>query len=172
MRAKEKYEQLYAVYHQINSSQLEKIHKEVAYQQLLTSYHLIEELKQQSNAPINIIAIAIVIILVSVIVFINPRMIGLAVFQELKNSAPVWTGEPKTITVKGITAIDFGQYFSDTDGDELVYLAMAPEGLKTTVSGSIISIEPENSLKGEKMLDIIVSDMKHSTRAKILVIVE
>lgn len=275
-RAKQKYQELYSIYQQINDSQLEKIHKEVAYQQLVTSYHLIQDLKDSTTTPTNIIAIAVVIILVSVVVFINPRMVGLAVFQEsisqpvnfefsqsgsreitfkslpsslsvsgefvgdgtaklfaesegrrmlvfdstksniqatkftgqcidtcvlpkvgttkmtlfaevdkatlklnsinyytrLKNTAPVWNGEPKVITVQGKTTVDFSKYFTDSDGDELVYLVTTPEGINAEVSGSIVTFTADQTAKGEKFADLIVSDMKHSTRAKIKLEIE
>jgi len=274
--ARQKYQQLYGQYQQINDSKLEKIHKEVAYQQLLTGYHSIQELKQQTAAPTNIIAIALVIIILSVIIFINPKMVGLAVFQEIttqklniiysqngedeillktipssltvtgkfdgsgtarlfaeaegrklivfdstkssirskkftdqcidtcilpkigttkinliaeidnavlqvdsisyysrvSNTAPVWNGEPKSIVVKGETTIDFEQYFKDNDGDQIVYMAVTPDGISAEVSGSKITFLPEKTATGEKYADIIASDLKHTTKARIKLIIE
>jgi len=248
------------------------VHKEVAYQQLVQSYHSISDLKHQATTPTNMIAVAIVIVILSVIIFVNPRIIGLAVFQEkitqqesvefaksgikdmllneipsslsasgqfkgqgtaklyaeidgrrllvfdsqkskigagkfkeqcmdtctmpkvstkkvtlsaevneaylkidkisyytkkTKNNAPEWDGEPKKIVITGQTTTDLGQHFSDKDGDELVYLTTAPVGIKAEISGSKITITPETSEKGVKIIDLIVSDLKQTTRAKI-----
>lgn len=270
--AKKAYEELYAIYHQINDSKLEPVHKEVAYQQLVQSYHSISDLKQQITAPTNIIAVAIVIVILSVIIFVNPRIVGLAVFQEIitqplalefaqsgaqelllkefpssfsasgqfkgegtarlyaeidgrrllvfdstkskigaekfkeqcmdtctmpkvrtkkvilsaeindailtidkityytkktKNNAPEWGGGPNKIAINGQTTIDLEQHFTDKEGDELVYLARTPPGIKAEVSGSKVTITPETSEKGVRVIDVIVSDLKQTTRAKI-----
>lgn len=274
--AKQKYQELYGKYQQINDSKLEKIHKEVAYQQLVTTYHSIQELKQQTTAPTNIIAIALVIIILSVIIFVNPRMVGLAVFQEMtkqdvninfqqsgqeevllkkipssltasgkftgtgtaklyaemdgrklllfdsakskvtnqkftdqcidtcilpkigatkialtaeldnanlqidsisyysrvKNTAPVWNGELKTVRVNGETTVDFGPYFRDNDNDQIVYMAVTPEGITAEVTGSRITFLPEETTKGERYADIIASDLKHTTKARVKLLVE
>lgn len=269
--SKETYKQMYEIYHKINESSLEQIHKEVAYQQIVQAYHLIQDLKNDTTSPTNIIAIAVVIIILSMIIFINPRMVGLAVFQEKivqpvnlewsqngvqnielqavpsslsvtgelngegsarlfaevdgrrilvfdsanlkskvfkdvcadscvmpkintkklalsaevnnavivlksvgyyarnRNHAPVWDGEPKTIAITGETNVDFSQHFSDADGDNLVYMAIVPEGIKASVSGSIVTIIPDSSFKGQTYLELIVSDLKESTRAKIVI---
>lgn len=264
--AEKKYQELYAIYHKINESSLEQIHKEVAYQQIVEAHHSLQDLKQDTISPTNIIAIAVVIVIISTIIFINPRIIGLAVFQEqttqqvnivfsqsnsqateLKavpsslavsgtvtgsaklfaeidgrkllvldtnklrattfknecldtcvlpvlgsknvvftaeltngqlsiseisyyskktNHAPVWNGKPQKITLNGETTIDFEQYFSDPDGDELVYLASVSEGAKASVSGSKVTILPDENFS-TTTLDIIVSDLQESVKAKI-----
>ncbi|MBI4141747.1 hypothetical protein HY484_02370 [Candidatus Woesearchaeota archaeon] len=264
--AEKTYQELYAFYHKINESSLEQIHKEVAYQQIVEAYHSLQDLKQDTMSPTNIIAIAVVIVIVSTIIFINPRIIGLAVFQEqttqavniafsytnsqavqlksvpsslavsgkvtgnaklfaeidgrkllvldtekLKattfrnecldtcvlpvlgsknvvfnaevqngqltineityyskktNHAPVWTGEPQKITLQEETTIDFAPYFSDTDEDELVYLASSSEGAKTSVSGSKVTLTPEQGFT-TATLTIIASDLEYSTKANI-----
>lgn len=269
--AKKNYEELYSIYRQINDSKLDQVHKEVAYQQLLGAYHATSDLKQQITAPTNIIAIALVIVILSVIIFINPRMVGLAVFQEkttqllnleftqsksqqvelksiptslsvsgqfrgagtaklfaeiegrrllifdstktkitaekfqqvcidtcvmprvsttklvlfaetnnaaitinsveyysaTKNNPPIWNQEPQIITLKDTTTIDFSQYFKDIDGDELVYLATTPQGLSAEISGSIVKFSTDGSIQGQKQIELLVSDMKQTTKARI-----
>lgn len=264
--AEKNYQELYAIYHKINESSLEQIHKEVAYQQIVQAYHSLQDLKQDTMSPTNIIAIAVVIVIISTIIFINPRIIGLAVFQEqitqpvslifsessskavelkavpsslavsgkvignaklfveidgrkllvmdtnkLKattfknecldtcvlpvlgsknivftaelnnaklaisdltyynkktNHLPIWNKEPQQITLQGETTIDFAPYFSDPDGDELVYLASVTEGVQASVSGSIVTLTPQEGFT-TAILDIIVSDLEESVRAKI-----
>jgi len=170
--AQKTYQELYELYHTINNSSLEHIHKEVAYQQIVSAYHSVQDLKQETLAPTNIIAIAIVLIIVSTIIFINPRIIGLAVSQlealQQKNHAPEWNGQPTTIEVKGETTIDFAPSFKDKDSDQLVYLAIVPQDIQATVSGSIITITPDQGVTGQKTLELVVSDMKNSVRAKII----
>ena len=85
-----------------------------------------------------------------------------------KNHAPVWTGEPKTIIIQGETTIDFSRQFSDPDGDELVYLATMPEGVSASVTGSSVTIKADSAIKGQKQMELLVSDMKDTTRAKIV----
>jgi len=89
-------------------------------------------------------------------------------YSKNKNHAPVWNGAPKTITLHGPTTIDFSPYFSDPDGNDLVYLASVPEGIHATASGSTVTLTPEqNTAAGTATLTLVVSDLQYSVRANI-----
>ncbi len=97
---------------------------------------------------------------------------SLQYYSATKNNAPVWNQEPQIITLKDTTTIDFSQYFKDPDGDELVYLATTPQGITAEISGSIVKFTSDGNAQGQKQIELLVSDMKHTTKARITVDVQ
>lgn len=169
-QAQATYQQLYNAYTSINTSQLAGVHKEIAYQQLTDAYHSLHDLQNEIKTPANLIAIALVVIIISTIIFVNPQMIGLAIFQH-QNHPPVWDGQPQLITIHGETSLDLSPHFTDKDRDSLVYLALPPEGIKTSIEGSTLTITPAG-FHGDGELEILASDLKNTTRTKIPITVK
>jgi len=87
------------------------------------------------------------------------------------NQAPVWTGEGKIFTVKKSLTLDLSEYFSDPDGDDLVFLSTSSDGLTVTVEDSIVHISSRPGASGEKKLTFIASDMEKLTKVHVKIVV-
>ncbi|MBI4016710.1 MAG: hypothetical protein HY363_03380 [Candidatus Aenigmarchaeota archaeon] len=79
--AMQQYKKLLELYQIINNSSLGNVHKEMAYQQILNCRHDITQLHNDSTNSTNYVAIAVVLIIVSTVIFINPNLVGLAVLN-------------------------------------------------------------------------------------------
>ncbi len=86
--ASKQYQDLLALYHQINEASLAAIHKEMAYHHLTEVHEQLTKTHQEQNTPaINYVAIALVLLIVSTAIFLQPQLVGLAVY-EAKNTIP------------------------------------------------------------------------------------
>lgn len=76
------YNVLVKLYDQINKSSLDVAHKEIAYQQVVGAHKAITEAHADASSyNVNYIAIAVVLVIVSTVVLINPQLVGLVIFD-------------------------------------------------------------------------------------------
>ncbi len=96
--AKTSYQQLLLLYNQIQASSLDEVHKEIAYDQTMEAYRRLEQLKEGNipgnvpegkNVPrslvfsgVNIVAAAVIIVVLSFVIFLKPSIIGLPFLEE------------------------------------------------------------------------------------------
>jgi hypothetical protein len=76
--AKQKYLQVVDTYHAIEKSSLEKFHKELAYDQVTRLFKKVNETRERVNVPWHLIAAGSLIIAFSILIFLNPSIVGLA----------------------------------------------------------------------------------------------
>lgn len=82
--AKQKYLDVVNTYHEIQKSQLENYHKEIAYDQVTTLFKKVNETKERVKIPYHLIIAAVLIMTFSILIFVNPSIVGLA---GLENTA-------------------------------------------------------------------------------------
>lgn len=100
--AKEKYVELLDLYNQISSSSLEGIHKKIAYDQLTKVYERLA--KPERSSQFTIVLAGTLLVVLSIIAFVKPEIIGAAIFQEVlvENLNWAFTGNDQvTMTLKG-----------------------------------------------------------------------
>ena len=71
------YKQLLDIYNQISASNLDPLHKELAYDQLTKVYQALQSQPSSIHATTHIIAAAILLVLFSFLVFFKPAIVGL-----------------------------------------------------------------------------------------------
>ncbi len=76
--AKQKYLAVVDQYHSIEKSQLERFHKELAHDQVTQLFKKVNETRERVNVPWHLIAAGSLIIAFSILIFINPSIVGLA----------------------------------------------------------------------------------------------
>ncbi len=80
--AKQKYLDVVNIYHDIQNSQLDHFHKEIAYDNVTTLFKKINDAKKRITVPYNAIIAAILIIAFSFLVAFNPSIVGLASYTD------------------------------------------------------------------------------------------
>ncbi|MBI4147668.1 hypothetical protein HY490_00080 [Candidatus Woesearchaeota archaeon] len=76
------YRRLLSLYDDMNRSGLASVQKEMAYQQILNAHEEISQFRaDQGRNSTNYVAIAVVLIIVSTVIFVNPNLVGLAVLN-------------------------------------------------------------------------------------------
>ncbi len=75
------YKDMLGIYNQINASNLEPLHKELAYDQLVKTYHALQKPTTSVHATTHIIAAAVLLVLFSFLVFFKPTVIGLTALE-------------------------------------------------------------------------------------------
>ena len=178
--AKQKYRQLMGVYKEIADSGIESVHKELAYDQVMKVYKGVSGMKFRAPAHSRSIAIAIVIIIVSLVIFIKPEIIGLVVSDI--NHEPVWNAADNIFVIAGIDpdvmfrettdrTINLDSFFYDAEGEELTYLATSAPGLQVQVDGDFLTFLPEPGVFGERTVTVLASDGENVARKELLVAV-
>lgn len=81
--AKQKYMEVLNAYHEIQKSPLEKAHKDIAYDQVTSLFSRVNEAKQRTKVPYNIIAAAVLVIAFSILVVIKPSIVGLIGYDDI-----------------------------------------------------------------------------------------
>ncbi len=81
--AKQRYLEVVEAYHSIDKSQLERFHKELAYDQVTALFKQVNETKERIQVPYHLIVAAVLIISFSVLIFLKPSIVGLAGFEDL-----------------------------------------------------------------------------------------
>jgi len=111
------YKQMLDVYNQISASNLDPMHKELAYDQLVKTYQGLQEPSSSHSvhATTHIIAAAVLLVLFSFLVFFRPTVFGLA------------TAEPKIMQ-------DVNIAFTES-GSRAIHLDATPKAL--SISGKI-----------------------------------
>jgi hypothetical protein len=176
--AKQKYKELMSVYKQISASDMESVHKELAYDQVMKVFNGVRGMKPRQNIHAKSIAVAVVIIIISLVIFIKPEIIGMVTLDA--NQAPVWTGDGNLFVITGITekamfvrtsdrTINLDAFFSDADGNDLTYLATSTDGLDVKISGNHLTFLPEPGFFGERVITVVASDGEAVVQQDLLV---
>ncbi|RMD58604.1 hypothetical protein D6825_00240 [Candidatus Woesearchaeota archaeon] len=269
--AKKAYLDALEAYHQIQHGSLEKIHKDLAYEAITELFEKVNSAKERTKIPYNLIAAAILIVAFSIVVLINPSIVGFVAagdtltkplnltfsesglqsieladkplslrlsghsdgrakvfykkgkklelivdtsehngtFKDVcketctvgaqsnivelfvsvesgtitleeikytveprKNTAPAWRGSIREFRAKAgkQTTIDLKDFFTDAEGDELVFLSTSADGLDVVVQDSKVLITPESP--GERELIFIASDMRDVARVRVKIITD
>ncbi|RLE45300.1 hypothetical protein DRJ22_04690 [Candidatus Woesearchaeota archaeon] len=89
--------------------------------------------------------------------------------KRKKNSPPVWTGKTKEFTLtEGQGELNLDNYFSDPDGDKLVYLATLDEGIDIVVNGNILTAKAKPG-SGKKSITLIASDLEDVVKVPVTI---
>ena len=81
--AKQKYLEALDTYHKIDQSSLEHFHKELAHDQITSLFKKVNSAKSSLKVPPNIIAAAVLLIVLSATVAFKPSVVGLAGFDDV-----------------------------------------------------------------------------------------
>jgi len=176
--AKQQYKELMSAYKQISDSDMEPVHKELAYDQVMKVFNGVKGMKPKQNIHAKSIALAVVIIIISLVIFIKPEIIGMVSFDV--NQAPVWTGDGNIFVITGVPegamfvgntdrTINLNAFFSDANDDELTYLATSTDGLDVKINGNFLTFLPQPGVFGERVLTVIASDGVEVVQQDLLV---
>jgi len=91
--AKQRYLDVVNAYHEIQNSNLERFHKDLAYDHVTTLFKKVNTAKARVKVPYNLIAAAVLVIAFSFLVVFKPSVVGLAGFEDVVR-------QPLEITVK------------------------------------------------------------------------
>jgi len=80
--AQEKYKQTLDIYHQIQNSNLQSFHKELAYEQITDLFKKIKSSKPRKKIPYNLVLAAILLIAFGTMVLLKPSIVGLVAYEE------------------------------------------------------------------------------------------
>ncbi len=80
--AKQKYLDVIEAYHAIDKSTLERFHKELAYDQVTALFKKVNEARERVQVPYNLIAAGVLVIAFSVLIFLNPSIVGLTSLED------------------------------------------------------------------------------------------
>ncbi len=80
--ARKQYYLLLNLYSRINKETTDEFQKELAYSQVTKVFNRLKEINSEKSIPFNIILAGIVIIILSIIVALNPGIVGLTAFQD------------------------------------------------------------------------------------------
>ncbi|MBI4145898.1 hypothetical protein HY489_01015 [Candidatus Woesearchaeota archaeon] len=81
--ARQKYLQVLDAYNAIEKSSMPQFHKELAHDQVTKLFRRLNDAKERVKVPYNLIAAGILIIAFSVVIFMNPSIVGLVGFEDL-----------------------------------------------------------------------------------------
>ena len=176
--AKQQYKELMSAYKHISDSDMESVHKELAYDQVMKVFNGVKGMKPRQNIHAKSIALAVVIIIISLVIFIKPEIIGMVTFDV--NQAPVWNGDGDTFVITGIPkdrmfgsgydrTINLDAFFSDANGDELTYLATSAGGLDMKINGNFLTFLPEPGYYGNRQVTVIASDGEEVIQQGLLI---
>lgn len=167
--AKKKYRDLLHMYSAINQSKLEKEHKELAYEQVMKVYREVHGGSKGISAISDNVSrhfmsksamvVAGLLILISIVIFIKPEIVGFVLAPSVVNEPPFWASPETVFNVRAPqTRIYLDQYFIDTDRNKLFYLSTSADGINVEVSNSQLVITPAPGAYGTREITIIASD--------------
>lgn len=175
--AKLRYRELMSLYKEISDSDMEAVHKDLAYDQVMKVYQGVKGMKVRSRINTKAVALAIVVIIISVVILIKPEIIGLVAFEI--DYPPVWNAADSEFTIRGISnnnmfiaqerTIDLDAFFYDKNGQELTYLATSTEGLGVDIEDSFLTFIPAPGVFGKKTIMVVASDGENVVKQEILV---
>jgi len=98
--AKQKYLEVLSAYNSIDKSDLDKIHKDIAYEQVTSLFKKVNEAKERTKVPVNLIIAALLVIGFSTLVFFDPSIVGLAGFEDvIREQMNLTIDQPKLISL-------------------------------------------------------------------------
>jgi hypothetical protein len=85
------------------------------------------------------------------------------------NQAPTWKGAGYVYNIAANQEyrINAEDYFTDPDGDSLVFLSTNTESIDVAVNGNTITLKPYTGFKGQRQLTFIASDLITLTRVPV-----
>jgi hypothetical protein len=86
--------------------------------------------------------------------------------KPLPNKPPAWNG-PSVFPVFGRARINLSKYFSDADGDSLVYLATKAPGARVSVVDDALDVDLDEDAGKNTVITVMASDMKSLTRVPL-----
>ncbi len=174
--AKKQYKDLLKLYSTINHSKLDKENKELAYEQIMKVYRGVHSTDAATSMlskrffftskPTMIVAG--ILIILSLVVFIKPEIIGFVLEPSIINSAPEWKSPQNFFdAAQPQTIINLDSYFSDPEGSRLTYLATAPQGVQVEINNQHMIITPQPGAYGTREITIIASDGTNTAKKQI-----
>lgn len=136
--AKQKYLEVLAAYQAIDKSDLDKIHKEIAYEQVTTLFKKVNEAKERTKVPVNLIIAAVLVIGFSTLVFFEPSIVGFVGFEDVVR-------EQVNLTI---------------DSSKLISLTLKDRPLSFKISGSTTTSDAKLFLKKGEKLELIFDAQK------------
>jgi hypothetical protein len=170
-KARGNYNRMLQMYNEISKSKLSGSEKQESYKKLAEAFNTI------SNPPAGaagisvplakyLFPISVIVIILVIIFFIKPELALTGLHAFSPNSAPEFEGDAQFI-VQGKTEVNLDNHFTDPDGDKLTYLVTEAPNIDVSVSGSILTINPQLNLKGLRMITVIASDLKENTKVDV-----
>lgn len=176
--AKQKYHELMDAYKEIADSDMESVHKELAYDQVMKVYQGVKGMKVRHTINTKAVALAVVLIIISLVIFIKPEIVGLTVFEL--NQPPQWSGASNVFAIIGVEqgmmfkeqfdrTIDLNAFFSDPNNDKLTYLATSTPGLDVKLTNNFLTFLPQEGVFGKRSIIVVASDGKEVIRKQFIV---
>lgn len=174
--AKKHYKDLLSLYAAINKSKLDKENKELAYEQIMKVYRGVHNTnnvavpisKRFSFTSKPTIIVAGILILLSIVVFIKPEIIGFALDPSVTDDAPEWKSPQNFFSAESPqTVINLDNYFRDPEGSRLTYLATAPQGVHVETNNQYLILMPQPGAYGTREITIIASDGINTAKKQI-----
>jgi hypothetical protein len=98
--AKQKYLDVLAAYQEIDKSNLDKIHKDIAYEQVTSLFKKVNDAKERAKVPANLIIAAALVVGFSTLVFFDPSIVGLAGFEDvIREQVNLTVDQPKLVSL-------------------------------------------------------------------------
>lgn len=136
--AKQKYLDVLAAYQSLDKSDIDKIHKDIAYEQVTSLFKKVNEAKERVNVPVNLIIAGLLIIGFSTLVFFEPSIVGLAGFEDVVH-------EQVNLTI---------------DQSKLISLTLKDRPLSFKISGNITGGIAKLYVKQGEKLELIFDSEK------------
>lgn len=94
--------------------------------------------------------------------------------ESAANSAPLWTGKKTSFAIAPDSSLvlNLKNYFTDKEGDELIYLAASTTPFDILVDSELVKITPPPAFTGPTVVTLIASDMASTIRQEIIITVE
>ncbi len=138
LEAKQKYLEVLAAYQAIDKSDLDKIHKDIAYEQVTSLFKKVNSAKEKVQIPVNMIIAAVLVIGFSTLVFFDPSIVGLAGFEDVVR-------EKVNLTI---------------DSSKLISLTLKDRPLSFKISGNITGGISKLYVKQGEKLELIFDSEK------------
>lgn len=92
--------------------------------------------------------------------------------KPIANNPPFWNSNLKTFVVNGPTNVNLSRFFTDKDGDDLVYLSTTDSGLSVSVDNEIVRISANKDVSGDRSITFMATDFKDIAKVDVTVKVE
>lgn len=138
LEAKQKYLDVLAAYKEIDKSDLDKIHKDIAYEQVTTLFKKVNDAKERVKVPVNLIIAGLLVIGFSTLVFFDPSIVGLAGFEDVVR-------EQVNLTI---------------DNSKLISLTLKDRPLSFKISGNITGGIAKLYVKQGEKLELVFDSEK------------
>ena len=103
------------------------------------------------------------------------KVTGFVVKQDNEagtNHPPVWQSEVERFDINDSVEIDLDEYFYDKDDDTLSYSFDDVSNLEILLNGSVLMVNNENDISGNKTLSVYASDDDVTKKKNIVLVLE